>query len=334
LVDAEPRRGATPRRRDVRKIIAIAIILFWACMMYSLMVKYVIPQHRENRSSLMDPLELAIQWVDIDEWNWIRQNNKTLGASRLTIVKNFDNVEQAPAHNAYVLIQNMDVHLKLPMVGLDTPFKTKMTVHLTRDFRVSRFAGSASLPMLSMDVLGRIEETKLYYRVIRNRGEPIYGILELKEPLSLLSAVEPMICHQSDLKVGQSFTQEVLNPLGGMKPLVAKITVAKKEDVEVNGKLQSLFRVETTIGEMTKSRWVNERGETQRADLFMGLVAERGSGLAIKKQFPELGKEKFVPLDEIEGLVVKVRENAGKAGSGPSPESLERILEPLLGGPR
>ena len=319
----------------LRKILAIAITLFWGCMMYSLAVKHVIPEHRLSRSSLIEPEMLALQWRNIEEWNWIRGDGKIRGASRLTIVKNqnFNDIEQAPEHDAYILVQNMNVRIKLPMVGLETPFKTQLTVHLTPEFKVARFAAAVSLPILTMDVLGFIEGKRLYYRLARNKAEPLYGTITLREPLSLLSAIEPMISRQMAVRVGESYTQEVINPLGNMRPLVAKITVAAKEKVEIDGKPQELFRIDTAIGEVTKSRWVNKSGETLRSDLFMGMIAERGSASTIARQFPDLEKAKSLELPNLEDFKAKALQNAG-APQGASPEAVERLLEPFLGGSR
>lgn len=318
----------------MRKILALAVTLFWGCMMYSLAVRHVIPEHRLSRSSLIEPEMLALQWHPIEEWNWIRGDGKTQGASRLTIIKNFDDIEQAPEHDAYVLVQNMNVRMKLPMVGLETPFKTQLTVHLTPEFKVARFAAAVSLPILTMDVLGFIEGKRLYFRLLRNKAEPFHGTITLKEPLSLLSAIEPMISRQMTVRVGESYTQEVINPLGSMQPLVAKITVAAREKVEIDGKPQELFRIATTIGEVTKSRWVNKSGETLRSELFMGMIAERGSSSAIARQFPDLEKAKPLELPNLEDFKAKALQNAGAPGQGASPEAVQRLLEPFLGGSR
>ncbi|MCX6377451.1 MAG: hypothetical protein NTU88_15680 [Armatimonadetes bacterium] len=43
----------------MRKILALSVTLFWGCMMYSLAVRHVIPEHRLSRSSLIEPEMLS-----------------------------------------------------------------------------------------------------------------------------------------------------------------------------------------------------------------------------------------------------------------------------------
>lgn len=315
----------------MRHVIAAAITLFWACMMFSLVVEHVIPERRAARSSLVEPEILAMQWLDVQEWNWIREKGVTRGAACLEIARNFEKLDDStPEDEAYVLIQNTDVRVKAPLAGFAVPLRTRLVVGLTRRLNVAKFAAIASFPPLTLRVEGFVSDNRLYYRVTGEGSEPLYGSVALRRPLSLLPAVEPMIARHFDLKVGDSYTQEVIDPIGNLKPLRARVVVAAKEKIAWGGNEEEVFRIDSTIGDVTRSRWVSEKGATLRSELFMGLVSERAFKKDVLAAYPGLREELTIPKFDEDLFKKKAAENAGP--NAPSPEALQQLLGPMLRG--
>ena len=110
----------------------------------------------------------------------------------------------------------------------------------------------------------------------------------------------------------------------------ARVVVATKETIVFHGNEQEVFRIDSTIGDVTRSRWVNEKGATLRSELFLGLVSERGIRKEILASYPDLKEELTIPEFDEELFKKKAAENAGP--SSPSPEALQQLLGPILGG--
>ncbi|MFP4378957.1 MAG: hypothetical protein ACLFUS_00520 [Candidatus Sumerlaeia bacterium] len=293
------------------------ITIFWLFMVYTLVAWHILPERRIAQYSLIDPRILAMQWQDVEEWNWIRKDGQTFGASRLTIEEELLPDDTPPEEQTYMLYQNLD--LRAPILGLTKQIESAMTLRLNALFQVQDFVAVLESAPLRLEIDGYVDKKRLYFRVRTGDGDPAYLYLELENPISLLAAVQPLITRHFDLQVGDEYTVPVVNPLGGMSKLDATVEVAAKESIEIDGKDVEVYRLDTTSREITRSRWVRSegvnKGVTVRAELFQGLVTERSTKAEIIQQYLELARELDIPefdRETYEALAVPI----GSDGTG------------------
>ncbi|MBN1867702.1 hypothetical protein JW916_10455 [Candidatus Sumerlaeota bacterium] len=308
-------------------LFSTAIVLFWLCMMCSLVVQRIVPYHRDVKSTLIEPEILALQWTDITEWQLIEKNDQPVGAAFLHIEQDFIPSEEELGTAGYWLYQAMDA--TLPVFGFSQRIRMYMAVNLTPSFNLDDFAARIEAPPLSFRVEGFVQDKRLCFRLAQRRKDILYRVIPLKSVPNLLAALEPMMARHSDLKRGETYTVDIVDPLGTVGTQRAVVKSTGREEIEVGGRTIPVYRIETTLGEATQTRWVDDRGRTIRSELFGGLVSElswRGEALRLYPQInPDLQESLRVPtLDREEFL---------KRASEPSPESVQQseAMVSLLG---
>jgi hypothetical protein len=305
-------------------------------MIYTLVAWHILPERREAKYSLVAPEALALQWQDVDEWNWIRKGDATLGASRLSIEKEESaNVvgegDQDIRQQSYMLRQNLD--MRAPLLGFQTPVKAQMSLQLNHEFLVSKFVAVLEAASIRFESAGFVQGRRLYMRIVAGEGDPVFVHVDLKEPLSLLAAAQPLITRHFDMTVGDSHELPIMDPLGGSVKMKATVTVAARETIEVDGVEFDTYRIESRVGDITRSRWALAtgpgRGVAVRAELLLDLLAERSTKLDVLRRYSDLGSELPMPEFDIEDYRAKSQPLGASAGSTGLP--LE-FLGGLLGG--
>jgi hypothetical protein len=307
--------------------ISAAIVLFWLCMMCSLVAQRILTGRREAKSTLIQPDVLALQWVDITEWNLIKKDGRTVGASFLNIAQERTASDQELGTAKFHVFQSMDV--TVPVFGFSQSARMQAAVTLTPSFNVDDFSARIEVPPFAFRIEGFVEGRHLYFRLLQG-GEPVlYQVLPLKNTPNLLSAIEPMMARHTDLKVGESYAVDVVDPLGFVGNQRALVKIAKSENIRFGGVETPVFRIDTTVGDSTKSRWVDIKGRTLRAELVNGLAAEAVSRhdalISYPRLDPDLEENLTVPKLDRKEFIAKATE--------PSPELRQRseALGDLIG---
>jgi len=303
------------------KLLSVFITLFWVCMMSSLVVQQILPERRRAKSLLIEPDVLASQWADVHEWAWIRRGGETVGAMALSITQSFP--EKGGKSTGYRVTQNGDV--EIPILLFRQRVQFFLTVELTPEFTLSEFTASIRLQSLSAEISGFVLEEHLFYRVGPSGGEAIYGTIPLKRPLSLLSAVRPMIARQFSLVVGRTYPIDVIDPINNKSYGQARVVVAAREAIHFNGKDVAAYRLDTTFGGVTKRSWVANDGITLRRELWKDYVMEQGEKAEILRSFPALGRTLRVPVFDVLDFRQNASEQDSAVGTFIQPDVLNAI---------
>ena len=308
------------------KLISIAITLFWIGMMCSLVALHVLPERRRAQSLLIEPQILASQWLDINEWSWIRHEGQTVGGMVLSVTQEHSGKDNAL--RGYRVVQNGKV--TIPVLLFQQQVDFNLTMSLSPEFNVSKFVVSIRVPPLQADLSGFVLENRFFYRVTPNHGVSIYGVIPLKHPLSLLSAVRPMIARQMDLIVGRVYPVDIVDPFNNMTRGQAQVKVAAQEAIVVNGKKIPAFRLDTTFGGITKKSWVSQDGTTLRRELLKGYVMDQSDKPSVLAQFPDLRRIIRVPDFNVEEFLQNIDKQGAK--QSPLPADVLQVVGQMVGG--
>jgi len=295
----------------IRVLLPACIVVFWGGMTSSLVRDRILPERARAKASYVDAEVLSIRWQDIDEWAWIRKDGQTVGATAMSLERRV--VEKpSPSHRAsYLLTQNTVA--ALPVLGLEQRVGIRLAVELSPEFFVERFSATVRAGPVRVRCLGFTKGKRLYYRIEppQGRADGVHGFLNMGDrPLSLQEALKPLFSRYFDLRVGESYTFEVLQPLGGASAGRVDVRIADEETIEQEGVEIRAFRIETTFNGITRNAWVDQGGHSLRRELLMGFVAERGGAHDIRRRYPSLGDELAVPEMDEEKFLNRARENA------------------------
>ena len=281
--------------------IPLAIVLFWGGMMGSLFRDRILPERMRASQALVDDEVLASKWHDITEWSWIYRQGRRCGASGMTLVQE-EHPEREWRDRVTYRLDQMTT-LDVAMLGQQQTVVMKVAVQLLRDFRVDRFRAVAETPLLTLECEGFAESDRVYYRVRHVTGEQKqaastyeYGYIEVgRQALSMIDAVKPMMARHGNLVVGETYSVDVFDPFGGMNAQKAVVRVAGKDQIQVEQTQHDCFRLETTVGDITRRTWVDEMGQTIRREILMGYVGEVSSWSRIARVYPTLAEKIALP---------------------------------------
>jgi hypothetical protein len=306
---------------------SIMIVLFWLCMMCSLVVQKIVPYRREVRATLIEPEILALQWSDITEWNLIRKGDRTVGASFLNIRQNGIPAEAELGTAGFRVFQSMDV--TVPVFGFSQRARIRLAVNLTPGFNLDDFSARIEMFPLSFRVEGFVQDLRLYFRVASGGENVLYQVVPLKIAPNLLEAIQPMMARHTDLKVGESYAVDVVDPFGNVKEQRAVVKTVGREKIRIAEREAEVFRIDTTLGDVTKTRWVDDKGRTLRSELFNGLVSDIASRRDVLALYPRLNPD----LEESLRVPALDRAEFVKKALDPSPESVQQsqAMAKLLG---
>ncbi len=291
--------------------IPAAIVLFWGIMMTSLLKDRILPERIRARQALVDDEVLATKWHDIAEWSWISRQGRRCGASGLEIVQ-----EKRPNlewRNQITYRMDQVTTLDVAAFGQQQTVVIKIAVQLRRDFQVDCFRAQAVTPLLTLECEGFAEGNRLYYRlsnIARGLEQTAqtydYGYLEVgKQSLSMIDAVKPMMARHGNLIVGETYSFDTFDPFGGMSMQKAVVRVAGTEEIQVGKTKHDCFRLETTVGDITRKTWVDEMGQTIRREILMGYMGETATRARVGQAYPAMTEK--ITLPEIDRAEFKTQ---------------------------
>jgi hypothetical protein len=228
----------------------------------------------------------------------------------------------------YQVIQNGEA--EVPLLLFRQHVRFMVTVPLTPDFTFSKFIALVLAPPIKAEFSGFTLGDQLFYRMLSSMGMSSYGSLTLKQPLSLLAAIRPMLSRQLGLEVGKSYPVEVFDPINSGVHGQAQVKVAAKEVTRHEGKDVEAYRMDTTFGGITRRSWVGADGITIRRELAQGLVLEQGERKAILARYPGLRDSIPVPRFDVGSFVENARKQGPNQGILP-PDAL-RLIGQMAGG--
>lgn len=286
------------------RFLSVCITLFWLVMVSSLIHDQILPDRAIRKSSLIEAEALAVNWFNIHEWNWVRMGSKNLGAMVMTVDQLETDEGVMVGSNGYNVIQNGE--LQVPILRLIAPkIVLKMTMHLDSNFKIDRFVVAVQSRLASFTGAGFFEGKRLFYRVERDGIATLYGYLDLQYPASLLSTMQPVISRHLTLKEGESYSQNVIDPIWGLAHGRATVRVMARETLVIDGETKEAYRLETSFQGMKSNSWVDASKNVLRRELVQGITLDRGSKRAIIKQYP--GLQGVLEIGDFDRMEFKVR---------------------------
>jgi hypothetical protein len=321
-------------------LISTGIVAFWAVMMYTLVADRIIPL--SNQESLIDVEVLRVQWMNIHQWMKIRRNGSEIGAMGLTIERNEPEMFPEGENSNFSLNQNLTIK------QFGSKIRFNLTAHLSPVFNLESFAARGSGFGLEGEAQGFVEGGVIYFRIrYSSPGQPItedspwlYSWKDLGDgALSMQGAVESMMSRNSKLAVGETYSFESVNPLGGMQKQVAHVEVVEKTTITLSGEEKGAYRLETTMGSAgagvsKRSSWVDRNGSMLRTELMMGYTAEQGNPSAIIQKYPWLGDNEVVPEFDREAFMLEAEESGAISTDSEALNGINflQMLEPYSAG--
>lgn len=306
------------------RLTSIGITLFWMAMIASLLFQHILPERRRERASLLEPEVLAMQWMDLHDYAWVQHNGRIVGAM-MTRIERIQKPGVDPAENqGYRATQTAQVRLNL--LGLRRDVRFKMALRLTPSFHVDDFAARIASGGLTIDCTGFVQDNALYFAIAPKGGQAVYRSLALRQPLSLIEAVRPMVARHFDLAVGQEYHTDVVDPVFGMRKGEVILKVAAREVIEHEGEKISAYRLDQTFEGITKSSWVNDRGITIRRELIQGYTLEKSNKPAVRSRYPDVLEDIEIPEIDRQAYIQNARTAPGALPDAPQFNALSLLM--------
>ncbi len=196
-----------------------------------------------------------------DEWTGIYLNEKKIGYAHSV----FQKIEEG---------YRLQDDVFLDMTVMDVPQKIEIASNAVtdRNLTLSVFSFRLRSGVIGFSAYGNVDGRKIKIRT-SSGGALRRSTLELKDDPVLSSSLKYFVL-KNGLEIGRTFNHHFFDPLT-MSNRDVKITVAAREDIEVQGEMKSAFRVDTEFSGIRISAWLDEHGETLREETPMGLVRIR-----------------------------------------------------------
>jgi hypothetical protein len=293
-------------RRRWRWTIGVAVTLFWAAMMFSLVRDRVLPQRRaqELAAQSVEPAALVERWQDLEEGAWVRYGGKDVGSGVTRITR-------MPGEAA-----GYDVDIRfgfnLGMFDLTRQIQIKGRAELGSKFELVRFHLEGNLQPLRLAVTGEATSEELRVEIRRN-GIPSRARYRLDRAISLLDAVRPQALRHFKVEPGASIAVPVADPVWSMELGTLKVSVLGSELIDWENGKREAFRVESSLNDFVSTSWVDTSGTTLRRQLVGGFVMDqadprivilRNPGLKEPAAIRSLQASDFakLPLQDIKSL--------------------------------
>jgi len=123
--------------------------------------------------------------------------------------------------------------------------------------------GGSSEKDLRLDGVAR--GTNLSVRIERG-GARQYRVVKLARPVSLAEGLSSLYS-RSDLKIGDTYTLPVFDPIWNMQGGSMTVHVASEEKLHVDNQEVEVLRVETTMANAKTTTWVGRDGRVWKRDV-------------------------------------------------------------------
>ena len=272
-------------------ILTSVIVIFWLAMSFTLVKDRILPGLWFSDPDSLSTRALVQNWKDLKELNHIQYLSNQLGVSLMSIERTVDG-----EFDVNVVVK---FSLKI-LTEIRIDWRSRLV--LNEEFQIDRFRAIVDARGQSWDISGFATAENLYYKIKNNELET-YGLMPLESPLSLREAVAPTLFKFQRLRVGDVFSIPVFDPLWNMDRGEMTLEVVSEEEVNMSdGNSLLAFRVETELGNIKNTLWIDEDGQVLKRRLMGDLIMERIPSTEWDKftylleriEIPEMNEAEFV----------------------------------------
>lgn len=274
-------------------------------MMGSLMYRYVLPARGMGDATPLDTNTLADTWRDSEEWMELRWNGLPVGvlraaARRVAEESPSPSATPATAPSAAGRSATSPFHVVMQTaLGLG-PIRLRMTasallteqLHLDQFQLVAETGNPEKGAGTRLNIDGLVRGTTLLLRITRNEQTAFHSVA-LGRPVALSDSIRPLFS-RTDLKVGDSYTLPVFDPIWNMQGGTMTIRVAASETLDIAGESVETLKIETELGKMRTTTWVDELGQVRQREIPPLLMTALTPDEALRRQ-PWMGRLPDVP---------------------------------------
>lgn len=281
-------------------LIGSVITIFWLLMIGSLMYRYVLPARGRGDATPLDTNALADTWRDSEEWMELRWNGLPVGVLRAAARRV---VEQSPqpvsgSTDPGSAVSPFHVVMQTAL-GLG-PIRLRMTasallteqLHLDQFQLVAETGNPEKGAGVRMHLDGLVRGTTLLLRITRDEQTAFHSVA-LGRPVALSDSIRPLFS-RTDLKVGDRYTLPVFDPIWNMQGGTMTIRVAASETLDIAGESVETLKIETELGKMRTTTWVDELGQVRQREIPPLLMTALTPDEALRRQ-PWMGRLPDVP---------------------------------------
>ena len=301
--EAEGRRGPVSARAALGMLAAA----LWAASMLAIWRHETGLGGRELAQAGISPQILLVTWTGYEHWLWILQDERRIGATRLTVMRDETEVG-AGRLPGYEMTSRTRMSPRL--LGMEFPIEINLAVSMNAGFEMRSLKALVQVAGRPARLHAFVEGRDLYYRIMGDRPgdgdgdgdgaaalgglipRDAIGRVTLEGPILLQEIVTPLLVHdERRLRAGDSWTLRASNPLGGMLDRTIHVTVAGQEELTVSGRPIKAWRVTERIGPMRSEAWYGPGGRLLRRRMDNGLVLLEAQPEEVKQYDLRFGVE-------------------------------------------
>ena len=331
-----------------RFLVGVAITSFWLAMMVWLWRREAGGGSQLDQMGL-SPEVLLVTWNDFDQWMWIEQQGRRLGASRTSI-----RVESRPDSDArsslpdYLLDNRWRLNFRL--LGMSIPLDAAVHVRMNGRFEMRTLQARARMAGRLFTLQSFVEERNLFYEAriqadlaptsgsvdLAGLGMPllpgmgdagglpllqdreIRGRAPLKGPMMLGDVIAPILVRRGNLAKGQAWQTRVSDPIGGLIDQTIHVRVEDQETIHIGNASVLAWRLSENTDTLQSLAWYDASGNLLRRQAYGDLVMERAEVVEVLAADPAFRKEPdFEPIDR-----ARIQSNLDPALDGKPIQSL------------
>ena len=255
----------------IRRLIKLAIILFWLVMLGHLIERAYI------RSSTVIALD-AITEEGVrtgDEWSGIYQQGRKIGYAHTKLMREAD---------TYHILEESE--LDLLALGSVQHVKTVTNSYTAKNFLLKYFDFTMQSGMSSMQIKGAVVGNQLMLDIL-TAGQTRKERIPLKEPPYLSPNLRPALILLG-LEPGKKYRFPLFNP-ATMNTEDASISVEARERIKVGDREQTVYKLKESYQGLEAFSWITEDGDTIREESPLGYVLlkeSRAEAVKLDKKGP------------------------------------------------
>ncbi len=249
-------------------ILGIVITVWWLVMMATLAHRFVSDPMDRSAGPPLDTATLAESWRDVDEWMRLTWSGLPIGMMRTVAVQETLPAEPSgqAAPESKTDPENATVRYRIAvLIGLEIgTLQGRLTTSALLNDRLilDRFNLTINLGAAGKDetlrISGLARGLNLFLRL--ERGEALQiRTFRLSRPVALAESLRPLF-GRADLKVGDTYTLPVFDPIWNLQGGTLSVHVAAEETLRVAGRETDVLRIETRTGSVKSTAWVDDQG--------------------------------------------------------------------------
>lgn len=282
--------------------------------------KEIIPAF--SSSEFFQGVKATDNWQDIEEYMLLKRGNNTVGASR-TSIKKMDRATTGTPSFGYAGVFTLSGKLNdlLPQANV------RVRTQLDPDMNLTKFSAAMDIAGISYSANGQVIDKSLYLAISKPNNIS-HKIVHLDKPITLSEFARSTLASKMDIKVGNTETMPVVNPLSGSVSGSLKVTVEGKETITVQEREVSAYKLVSDFNDIRTTMWVSKDGTTLKRQLVGNISMEKTDRETALKVVPTLDDQQSITDLDLSHFNDQSPQNGSTNAPGNTPEL--KLLEILM----